>query len=1087
MNTRSRNSAVLRWIATVLAAGIVLWLVHPPLLRWAIHSALSTACRHHGFQLDQATVDARIGKAVQITDIVISGRTTSRITIASITGAFAPPGEWFSKSARLIDRVAVSGLNAFVATADFQSPRDPDDLTPPGLRWIPVNLDLEDVSFELAGRDRSILVSRASGKFHERSTGRLTADEIRFTSGDWAWSSGEINAVTAWKNGTLWLGEWTVRPDVVIQELAVDFPHPGGPTVSLLARVFGGTLRGDLTLREGVDAAFWASNIPIEPLPGLSGLDEKMSGRLVEGRLTFRGDPARPADAEASLRLYADAFRWNDRGWESLEAGASLIHQRLVITDFDLRQKENSVNVNGEISVAEGWSQIAKSPFLINISANFKDLGTLGDLIGDPLDELSGRMSATGSIAGRDDKLEGFLSVESSGIGFRTLAVNSMKIETVFRRNEIEIAKLEVCSKKDFLTASGTVAIASPHAYAGEFSAKIDDLARILRPFRTPGANAVYGGSLEAKWQGDGTWKSHSGAFQLELSKFVSDGTPAGLTGRFGGTYSPQNVYFSELGFDNGPIHLDSRATIAASGLTLSDLEIRSGSSRMIEGSAFLPVNVFDVLSGSDWREATDAGREAYIRAATLRDVQLADLLRLTGQRNTMQGTLRLAVEAVGLPSRLMANGSLSLDAFRLIDIPSFPQSDVRVRFASGAGEANFDGVVAARNLAPITFDGRIPFGLTEISDHSHRWINPSELIEINANFPRADLTLLQPFVPGPPLMAGAITGNLSIRGTLNQPFTAGSIAVQKGSIASPGPLPPVTNIDAVVNFENDTARIQRFRGTAAGGTLELSGGIRFPGPDADIHASARGLRLNEGRGIRAVADFDLDVRSNPQAGSVTGDIRLFDGVVAQRLEILPSFDDSPESDPLSSMNWSRWKPRWNDGARWTLNIGLRTASPIVWRDPLADGRLGVDLRLKGTLARPVPIGRVTLTNVRAFSPGAVFTIPDGRLDFLPGDAGVPHLDIRGTAQQQGLIVHANAIGSARAATLIVRSEPSRSQRSLALLVASGIPVPEEGDSMFTSIDLPPSPPRPGDSPLWNLAGPGVPPPAPLTVSWRLR
>ena len=1069
------------------AAGIFLWLVHPPLLQWAIRSALSAACRNNGFQLDQAMVSARIGKAVQITNIAISGRTRSRITISTITGSFAPPGEWFSTSGHIIDRLAISGFDAFVATADLQGPKVPDGLTPPDLRWTPVDIDLSDISIEVAGRERNILVNRASGKFHERSTGRLTADEIRITSGDWVWSNSGIDAVTAWKNGALWLGERTVRPDVVIQELAVNFAHPGGPTASLLARVFGGTLRGDLTLRKGVDAAFWASNIPIEPLPGLTGLDEKMSGRLVEGRLTFRGDPAQPADAEASLRLFADAFRWNDRGWESLEAGASLIHQRLVITDFDLRQKENTVNINGEISVAEGWSQIAKSPFLINISANFKDLGTLGDLIGDPLDELSGRMSATGSVAGRDGKLDGFLSVESSGIGFRTLTVNSMKIETVFRRNEIEIAKLEVSSKKDFLTASGAVAIASPHAYAGEFSAKIDDLARILGPFRPPGANTVYGGALNAKWQGDGTWKSHSGAFQLELSKFVSDATPAGLTGRFGGTYSPQNIYFSELGFDNGPIHLDSRATIAASGLTLSDLEIRSGSSRLIEGSAFFPVNVFEVLSGTDWREATDTGREAYVRATTLRDVQLADLLRLTGQRNTMQGTLRLAVEALGPPSRLMANGSLSLDALRLVDMPSFPQSDIRARLTSGAGEANFDGVIAARSLAPITFDGRIPLGLTEISDHSHRWINPSAPIEINVNFPRANLALLQPFTPGSPLMTGAITGNLSIRGTLDQPITAGSVVLQNGSIAAPGPLPPVTNIDAVVHFENDSARIQRFRGTAANGSLELSGGIRFPGPNIDINASARGLRLNEGRGIRAVADFDLDFRSNPRAGSVTGEIRLFDGVVAQRLEILPSFDDSPGSDPLSSMNWSRWKPRWRDGGQWLLNVGLRTAAPMVWRDPLANARLGVDLRLKGTLDQPVPTGRLTLTDVRAFSPGAIFTIPEGHVDFLPGDAGVPHLSIRGTARTQGLVVHANAIGPAHAGTFILRSEPPQSQRSLAMLVSRGIPDPEEGASMFTSITLPPSPHQPGDLSLWNLAGPGAQAPAPLTVSWRLR
>lgn len=52
------------------------------------------------------------------------------------------------------------------------------------------------------------------------------------------------------------------------------------------------------------------------------------------------------------------------------------------------------------------------SPFLVNIRANMKELGELTGLLGVPLNETSGQLTAEGSLSGRDGELDGFIGIK---------------------------------------------------------------------------------------------------------------------------------------------------------------------------------------------------------------------------------------------------------------------------------------------------------------------------------------------------------------------------------------------------------------------------------------------------------------------------------------------------------------------------------------------------------------------------------------------------------------------------------------------------------------------------------------------------
>ena len=64
-------------------------------------------------------------------------------------------------------------------------------------------------------------------------------------------------------------------------------------------------------------------SVEVAPLAALLGLPGNAEGVIRDMKFTFRGSPDQALDGEASLRLAADGFRWNERGWESLALGGA--------------------------------------------------------------------------------------------------------------------------------------------------------------------------------------------------------------------------------------------------------------------------------------------------------------------------------------------------------------------------------------------------------------------------------------------------------------------------------------------------------------------------------------------------------------------------------------------------------------------------------------------------------------------------------------------------------------------------------------------------------------------------------------------
>jgi hypothetical protein len=395
-----------------------------------------------------------------------------------------------------------------------------------------------------------------------------------------------------------------------------------------------------------------------------------------------------------------------------------------------------------------------------------------------------------------------------------------MNLEILFRKKQIDLVRCEMVSGKDALNANGTVDLAAPHAYSAELNATLAEVATYLRPFYEKGDGAVSGGAMGIRWKGKGAANAHSGDFDVDLSRFASSFTPAGLTGHFVGFYSPESLYFSELDLENGSTHLRTRATFSSAGLTLEGLELTAASKPLLSGSAFLPVDAISILRGADWKTAVVQSGDMYIRANTPAEIDLRDLLRLAGQDWPLSGLVKMQLEASGPPSRPDFN-ALVKGRYVVFGGGNVPASTLEIDLKTKGGSTTLDGKVESAGMAPALFKAAFPLGLSQDNDGTLRWIDSQAPFEADIETPRLDLALARPILPFLHKLRGEISGHAKINNTSDSLKITGEAEVRGTNFGFDGLAAGVERLHGKIAVVDGVLLFQNIVGEVGGGRAE--------------------------------------------------------------------------------------------------------------------------------------------------------------------------------------------------------------------------------------------------------------------------
>lgn len=886
--------------------------------------------------------------------------------------------------------------------------------------WLgmPARIACTDASVDVLSDSSRIVLEGVSLTLDEGRRGVFACEYPAVTLGSYFKRLPPMKASTGWGGGRLALASLELLPGVVFSEAGFDLRKLPEVSVTFRGSVCGGAVRGDIDLREVASGRIWdiavlGSGIGLAEVAAELGLPkEGAAGRLSEARFTFRGAVGRPTDAEASLRVLAKDFKWNNRECGNLDIGASLIQRRLVVSHFDFEQPGNKITTNGELSLAQGWANIAEAPFLINLRARIEDPAALAGICGAEITGVGGLVEAHGSVSGRPGTLDGFFGLHATGVSYKNANADRLDLELLFRKKQIEVLSCEFKSGSDLLRCGGVADLAFPHGYSAWLSGNIADVAAYSEVIADYGGCPVSSGSLGIEWKGEGDVERPSGGFELRLGEFVSRWTPAGVTGHFKAGYTPGEMHFDTIRLEGGNLRLEAKGVFSSGGFELEDVGLTAGKKLLLEGRLRVPVDLAALRRGDSWAKVLHNDRPLALSIRTPGKLDLRELVRLVGQAYPLSGALSMDMTCEGLPGRLNGTAWLAVEDMRYGAVAG-PRLDIdlRANMKEGAleGEGRMDGhamerVSASLKVAPFLFQ----------SDGEGKLLDPSAAISGGIVFPRTNLSLFAPLLVPKGVLSGDLSGELTFSNTLGEPNIGGTVEFQNVAFSHDLPVPDVEGLGGRVSISNGEMLFTDVLGRFGGGGFQMSGACRFPAPwepvyDLTWHVDSMPLDL--GDGITIPVFGTLFARGGGSVGSVSGNLKLGPAVVERTLRVDPLLAEL-RSPPPSWSNQLRTLSLFSLSNNWSLDVAVEAQSPILLGQPPLAARIVPALHLSGTVEDPRPTGRIDLFEMRIDTPGGPLFASQGSLHFLPDNPGEPFVMLEAAGVVSGMPVRAFAWGA---------------------------------------------------------------------------
>ena len=851
----------------------------------------------------------------------------------------------------------------------------------PWIKLLPDALTIWPFDLVVVGNNYRASISNLSISLPDRWAGRVAYSEAVLDLGSAHHVFTAASATANWNGTTLLLGNLELVPELKIEEISLT-PLSSRLEFGLRGSAGAGLLRGDGSLgiegnQVSVSATLVGENLRMGTLAMLIKKgDQRASGTIRQGRLTFRGDPGRPLESDSSVRLVADDFRWEGRGWDSLRLAATLTGRVCRLSELRLRQKENEVEARGESKLPEDWHDALRAPFIASFHADLDDAGALAALAGPEFAQLSGALYFEGTVKGAQNKAEGYCNLTSSGMKIRRLPVDWLKGCLLFEGEKTHLSNLEVWSGKDRLMMEGRVGNSLPHDYAATAQFAVANLTKSLALLGIATATQIGGGSAQGGWTGDGSVKGHSGTFQAKVNDWISPWTAAGMSGNFEGSYSPGRLYCSQAEFQAQDLRLGLQFSASPTRVEAKSIvATRKGKpDPLVQGSVSLPVNGLALWQSGDLI-STLGMKEALALQLDLNGIKVEELANLLGQKTPFTGTLEGKISASGTPENPEVHSVLK--ATRLTFPDASANMDVTWSFEAKGGRATTQLIQEPANASPLMLQAEMPFRLSADNGTLHL-AEPTAAIHAVASLHHVPVSGWLPLLSGLPLEMrdGVVDGSLNLEGTLSQPSVKGTIALTAREAGIQG-LTPLNRLELPIECTLSKAVIsggKAFLGTnpvTLGGELDWSGNPL----SARLDLAGKELAFPTLGGVESRGDAEIAIQSRgTNVATLNGTL-----MIRKLSGALPSLGTPTFIPPgIQLQRIFDFNPVLGNNASVTLNLLAKTDGMLPLLSPKGTGiaQIQADLHLQGSFNNPRWNGSFVAKDMELELPAGRFGIP---------------------------------------------------------------------------------------------------------------
>jgi len=278
---------------------------------------------------------------------------------------------------------------------------------------------------------------------------------------------------------------------------------------------------------------------------------------------------------------------------------------------------------------------------------------------------------------------------------------------------------------------------------------------------------------------------------------------------------------------------------------------------------------------------------------------------------------------------------------------------------------------------------------------------------------------------------SGTTTFQVEAHGPLKNPGLQGRIDFQNGSLSLEDIPNGLSQLHGTLEFNQNRLEVKSLTAMSGGGLLSVAGFLAYErGIYADLSVTGKGIRIRYPPGVSSLADATLRLEGSQNNLLLAGDVLI------TRFSVSPDLDIAALAAQANAVQTIA--PADAPSNHIHLDVHVASSPQLNFQNAYAKLAGNVDLRLRGTVASPSLLGRVSITEGNALIAGTRYELQRGDIFFSNPVRIEPSIDLSATARVEDYDITLGLHGTLQNPAVTWRSDPPLPEADVVALLALG-------------------------------------------------
>ena len=279
---------------------------------------------------------------------------------------------------------------------------------------------------------------------------------------------------------------------------------------------------------------------------------------------------------------------------------------------------------------------------------------------------------------------------------------------------------------------------------------------------------------------------------------------------------------------------------------------------------------------------------------------------------------------------------------------------------------------------------------------------------------------------------SGSTTFKVEAHGPLLHPELQGRIDFQNGALSLEDLPNGLSQLHGTLEFNQNRLEVTNLTAMSGGGLLTVGGYLAYQhGIYADLSVTGKQVHIRYPEGVSSLADATFHLQG------AQNNLFLSGNVLITRFSVSPDLDLAALALQANASVQTVAPPD-APSNHVRLDVHIVSSPQLSFQNAFAKLAGNVDLSLRGTLASPSLLGRVSVTEGSALIAGTRYDLERGDITFTNPVRIEPIIDLSATAHVEDYDISLGLRGSPQKLSVSYRSDPPLPEADVVSLLALG-------------------------------------------------